>query len=129
MALLLSEWIKLLPLLLTGHRIRVRRLVHVDALQVRMRIPCSPRGFLCTETVVATKVTAAMSSRKGGYSGALSIADAPEENVNWFGIVTDQDFEPISNFKIDIVCEVRPLQVVYRFLVRFFPKLRGGRAG
>ncbi len=57
--------------------------------------------------MVATKVTAAMSSRKGGYSGALSIADAPEENVNRFGIVTDQDFEPISNFKIDIECGVK----------------------
>ena len=47
-----------------------------------------------------------MSSRKS-LAGAFSIADAPSEHVNRFGIVTEHDFEPISNFKIDIVCEVK----------------------
>lgn len=46
-----------------------------------------------------------MSSRRS--SVALTVADASEDHINRFGVITENDFEPLSNFKIDILFEVK----------------------
>lgn len=46
-----------------------------------------------------------MSSRRS--SVALTVADSAEQNINRFGVVTEHDFEPLSNFIIEILCEVK----------------------
>ena len=49
-----------------------------------------------------------MRQRSTGNSWSITIVDVPDESVNRFGVVTGyDDFDPISNFKIDIVVEVK----------------------